>query len=185
MNRHDDHRYLVALRKGDGRILEDLYSFYAPQVLSWVTTNSGTSADAKDVFQEALLALHTKACDPTFELNYPIGGLIMQICKNKWIDQLRKQKKETEVRNIEKIRYDSNQEWAPIYEAIEEEENQQKILQSSFESLSELCQSLLKLVADGLSATDIASKLEMNDANTVYRRKNACISRWKQLYNNP
>jgi len=182
MNRHSDHRFIEAFRRGDSSILESLYQSYGPQVLTWIKNNSGNHEDARDIFQEAILAVHTKACDPSFHLTYPIGALIMQICKNKWIDELRKRKKEHEVRAAEKQRYiDIDVE--PLAEDIIEEEQKQKKLRSAYSHLSELCQSLLRLVSKGIKANEIANQLKMNDANTVYRRKNACISRWKDLYN--
>ena len=182
MNEHVDHRYLIALRKGDNLLLKELYSNFSPQVISWVKKNNGSMSDAQDIFQEALIALYNKACDPDFILSYPIGGLIFQICKNKWIDQIRKKTKESEVRILEKERYDSEQPSASAIEQIEEEEIRQNKLNVAFEKLSELCQKLLRAVSEGIASKDIAVQLAMNDANTVYRRKNACVERWKNLY---
>lgn len=182
MNQHEDHRYLIALRKGDNLLLKEIYTKYTPQVISWVKKNNGSMSDAKDIFQEALIALYNKACDPDFVLSYPIGGLIFQICKNKWIDQIRKKTKESEVRILEKERYDSEQPNASAIEQIEEEEIRQNKLNAAFEKLSELCQKLLLAVSEGMASKDIATQLAMNDVNTVYRRKNACVERWKNLY---
>jgi RNA polymerase sigma factor (sigma-70 family) len=182
MNAHEDHRYLIALRKGDNLLLHELYSKFSPQVISWVKKNNGSMSDAQDIFQEALIALYNKACDPDFVLSYPVGGLIFQICKNKWIDQIRKKTKESEVRILEKERYNSEQPSVSAIEEIEEEEIRQTQLNLAFEKLSELCQKLLRAVAEGIASKDIAVQLAMNDANTVYRRKNACVERWKSLY---
>lgn len=182
MNAHEDHQYLIALRKGDNLLLKELYSKFSPQVVSWVKKNNGSMSDAKDIFQEALIALYNKACDPDFVLSYPIGGLIFQICKNKWIDQIRKKTKESEVRILEKERYESEQPNTSAIEQIEEEEIRQNNLNAAFEKLSELCQKLLRAVSEGISSKDIAVQLAMNDVNTVYRRKNACVERWKNLY---
>lgn len=182
MNAHEDHRYLIALRKGDNLLLQELYTKYSPQVISWMKKNNGSMSDAKDIFQEALIALYNKACDPDFVLTYPIGGLIFQICKNKWIDQIRKKNKESEVRIVEQKRYDSEQPIQSMIEQIEEEENRQHKLDSTFKKLSELCQKLLQAVAEGIKPKEIAQQLSMNDVNTVYRRKNACVERWKNLY---
>ena len=181
-SKHEDHKYLVALKNGDSRLLNELYSQYSPQVIKWVRNNNGSMSDAQDVFQDALMALYNKACDPDFVLTYPIGGLIFQICKNKWIDQIRKKSKESEVRILEKERYTDEQPNASMMEQIEEEEIRQTKLNAGFAQLSELCQKLLRLISEGINSKDIAVRLEMNDANTVYRRKNACIERWRNLY---
>lgn len=182
MTRHDDHRYIEALRKGDNLLLEELYENYSKTVTRWVLNNSGNIADARDVFQEAILALYNKACDPDYLLTCPIGGLLVQICKNKWIDQIRKKNKDSEVRKIEKERYNSEQTSSSQLEIIEEEEIRQSKLEKAFAQLSDLCQQLLKLYAKGLKAEAIRVKLNMENVNTLYRRKNACTERWKVLY---
>ncbi len=182
MNQHEDHRYLIALRENHSETLRELYANHSAQVIRWVMNNNGSMADAKDVFQEALLALYNKACDPDFVLTYPIGGLIFQICKNKWIDQIRKKRKESEVRIVEKERYTTEESISPLIEQVEEEEIRQKKLDIAFKQLSELCQKLLGLVSEGIASKDIAVALQMNDANTVYRRKSACVDRWRALY---
>lgn len=182
MNQHEDHQYLVALRQGDNRLLHEMYSKFSPQVIQWVKKNNGSMSDAEDIFQEALIALYNKACDPDFKLTYPIGGLIFQICKNKWIDQIRKKTKESEVRILEKERYDNDEPNASLLEQIEEEEIRQTKLDIAFRQLSELCQKMLRLISEGVASKQIAVQLEMSDVNTVYRRKNACVERWKNLY---
>jgi len=184
MNPHIDHKYIEAFRKGNFQLLDELYSKNAPQVKRWILNNSGTIEDAKDIFQETIIAIIKKAYDPDFYLTYPIGGLIFQISKNKWTDELRKKKTARKVRNDFSQRLVDKEEDFTLYiEKFELEEQKQKKLDVSFEKLSEHCKQLLKLFAGGAKANDIVSSLKMNNVNTVYRRKNACIQRWKELYN--
>jgi RNA polymerase sigma factor (sigma-70 family) len=182
MNKHDDHRYIEALRKGDRLLLEQLYEKHSPQVKRWILQNSGSVADARDVFQEAIIALYNKACDSSYVLNCAIGGLLFQICKNKWIDQIRKKGKDQEVRNMEIQRYKDDEATVSQLEAIEEEEIRQSKLEQAFAGLSDLCQKLLKLYTEGLKAEAIRVQLGMENTNTLYRRKNACTDRWRSLY---
>lgn len=182
MKKHPDHKYLLALKQGDQKLLSELYSKHTPQVISWVRSNNGTIDDAKDVFQEAVIALYNKALDPDFVLSHPIGGLIFQICKNKWIDQIRKKNKESEVRTYEEQRYNNESPEAPLIELVEQEELRQTKLNATFNQLSELCQKLLRLISEGIKSPQIAQQLQMSNANTVYRRKNACVERWRNLY---
>ena len=178
----NDQKLIELLREDKtDKAFYKLYSGY-PKVEKLILSKGGTKNDAQDIFQEALIALYNKACDPDFVLSYPIGGLIFQICKNKWIDQIRKKTKESAVRILEKERYDSEQPSASAMEQIEEEEIRQNNLNAAFGKLSELCQKLLKAVSEGTTSKDIAVQLAMNDVNTVYRRKNACVERWKNLY---
>jgi len=182
MNTHDDQRYILAFREGNHKLLEELYQKHAPQISKWVQRNSGSADDAQDVFQEAILALHQKAADSSFILTCPIGALIFQISKNKWLNQLRKKNKETEVRIVEQERYSYEGDILPTLEAVEEAEIRHQKLDQTFKQLSEICQKLLSLLAKGVSSTEAAAKLGMSNANTVYRRKNACGARWRSLY---
>lgn len=184
MNPHSDHKYIEAFRKGNFRLLDELYKINAPQVKRWILQNSGSAEDAKDVFQETIISIIKKAYDPDFCLTYPIGGLIFQIAKNKWKDELRKKKTVKKVRNAISERLNKQEEDFTLFiEKFEEEELIQKKLDASFEQLSDHCKQLLKLILKGANSNDIVKSLKMNNVNTVYRRKNACIQRWKELFN--
>lgn len=184
MSHHIDQKYIEAFREGNFRLLDELYKKYAPQVKRWILNNSGTVEDAKDIFQETIISLIKKAYDPDFCLTYPIGGLIFQISKNKWTDELRKKNTFRKVRNVIDERLNKQEEeFTLAIEKFEQEELIQKKLDVSFEQLSERCKQLLKLFSEGAKPNDIVNSLKMNNVNTVYRRKNACIQRWKELFN--
>ncbi len=182
MNEHIDQRYIIALREGKYGLLEEIYTKYAPQVSKWVQRNNGSPDDAQDVFQETILALHQKAADPDFTLTCPLGALIFKISKNKWLNQLRKKSKDAEVRIIEEERYKYEGSILPTFEEVEETEIRHRKLDKTFKQLSEICQQLLSLLAQGIASSEAAVQLGMNNANTVYRRKNACVERWRTLY---
>lgn len=182
MAQHADHVYLVALRKNDSRKLEELYRDCSPGIIRWVTANNGTEADAHDLFQEALLSLHRSAHKTGFELSCPINALIFTICRNQWINQLRRKKKEAEVRMVEAERYIPDSATESAYERYEAEQLEKERLDASLAQLSDTCRKLLRLLGRGVSSAEVAEKLGMTNANTVYRRKNACLTRWRELF---
>ncbi len=182
MNRHEDHRYIEALRREDKNLIREIYQKYAPQVSQWISKNSGSMADAKDIFQEGLISLYNKALDPNFTLNCSLGALLFTICRNKWTDQLRKKSATQKVSSEIKERLYSDPQIEHTLEQIEEAAIRDQLLDSTFKQLSQLCQQLLALVAKGIAPADIALQLNMAEANTVYRRKKACTDRWKNLY---
>ncbi|TXF91481.1 sigma-70 family RNA polymerase sigma factor [Neolewinella aurantiaca] len=182
MARHSDHKYLTALRENDSRLLEELYRECAPGIIRWVTANNGTAADAADLFQEALISLHHSAHKPGYELTCPINALIFTICRNQWINQLRRKKKESEVRIVEAERYIPESATESAYERWEEEQLEKEQLNTSLAQLSATCRDLLRLLGRGVSSAEAAKKLGMTNANTVYRRKNACLQRWRDLF---
>lgn len=182
MRERGSSEYFQGLRNGDPDTLKAVYQAYSGSVKSWVIKNNGSLEDAQDIFQEALMAIFQKLNDPNYDLKSPFGPLLMTICKNKWIDQLRKKKREQEVRNANPGRLFDEAVAEQDLAAIEEEELKQRSLQVAFDQLSELCQRLLKLAIAEMNPAAIAQQLEMSGANAVYRRKKACTDRWRVLY---
>lgn len=80
---HSDHKYIEALRQNDQILIRDIYVNHADNVQRWVQSRGGALEDARDVFQEGLIALFEKAQDPAFELSCPLGALLHIICSKK------------------------------------------------------------------------------------------------------
>ena len=89
----NDTDLLQLLRSGrDHKAFVTLYG-HLPKVERMVRNNSGTRADAKDIFQEALIILHRKANSDGFVLTASIGTFLFAICRNLWHEELRKRKR--------------------------------------------------------------------------------------------
>ena len=88
------------------------------------------------------------------------------------------------VRLAEEERYthDTTPDILTLAEDIEAENAAQSRLANTFAQISDLCRQLLRLLADGMPASEVAAQLQMNSVNTLYRRKNACIERWRELF---
>jgi RNA polymerase sigma factor (sigma-70 family) len=182
MAQHADHVYLVALRVNDSLKLEELYRDCSPGIIRWVTANNGTVADAQDLFQEALISLHRSSHKSGFELTCPINAFIFTICRNRWINQLRRKKRDAEVRIVEAERYVPDSATESAYERHEAAQLEKERLDAALAQLSDTCQKLLRLIGRGVPSAEVAEKLGMTNANTVYRRKNACLTRWRELF---
>lgn len=184
MPENENQQLLKALGKGDNRVLKEVYQRFLPLVIHWVTNNSGTTDEAKDLFTDALMAIYDKMQDsPDFALPCSFDQYLMGIIRYKWFDELKRKKREAEVRNQEVSRYDSESE-ANIEQlliATQQNHARQEQLNRTFLMLSALCQELLSLYKQGYPPAIIAQKLNLNEVNTYYRRKNACIGRWRNL----
>lgn len=188
MTQHRDFKYIKGLCANEQSIIKEIYQKYAPTVKAWVLRNSGTVNDAKDVFQEGLVAIFDRVCGiegtckADFSLTRPFGAFLFTICRNKWLEELRKKKRGAKVRDqgFEQYIIDS-----PLDNIIEIEERYEKNekLARTFSKLSPLCQRLFQLEKTGHTPEEITKKLEMNSVQTYYRRKHACSSRWRELFN--
>jgi DNA-directed RNA polymerase specialized sigma24 family protein len=181
---HTDHQFIEALRRKDERKIREIYKQHATQTIRWVVARGGSADDAEDIFQEALVAIFEKAQNLDFVLTCPMGALLHVICSRKWIDRIRQKTRDAGVRKEEEIRYASEAGEDVLIEAEEilAEEARQTRLRVSFQQISELCQRLLTLLANGTKAPEAAAILQMNSVDTLYRRKNACTERWRELY---
>ena len=160
-----------------------IYERYAGEALKWVKNNNGTADDAQDVFQEALTILFEKAQNPDFVLTCPMGALLYTLYSRRWIDHLREKKREHTVRLEEETRYkqETTSDVLSIAEEAIEEANKQRQIAQAFAQLSEICRRLFALLAEGIAPKEAAAQLDMNSVDTLYRRKNACSSRWREL----
>lgn len=181
MKPHEDQRYIQALLNNDTRLIQEIYRHNSKQVNRWICKNGGSSDDAKDIFQEALIALYTKAAQGDLRLKAPLGALLLRICKNKWIDRLRKKNRSPEVRMEEGVRY-KDESLQHLAEETETTHLKEQILEQTFQQLSDLCRQVLKLLSEGMKPSEVALQVDMSNANTVYRRKKACTDRWRDLY---
>ena len=181
---HSDQKYIDALRQNDQPLIREIYRQYSVQVLRWVVARGGVTEDARDIFQEGLIAVFEKAQNPGFVLTCPLGALLHVICSRKYIDRLRQKGRDTGVRNEEERRYSEEQDSDALSlaeESIAEQQKQER-LGRAFEQLSELCRQLLTLLSNGTAPKETAAQLQMNSVDTLYRRKNACTERWRSLF---
>lgn len=180
---HPDQRFIEGLRRQDSAIIREIYTRYSGPVTNWVLKNNGDQEQAKDLFQEGLIQLFLIASDPDFQLRCTFGYFFTMICKRKWIDLLRKNKKEQDIRFWELSRINSEEQIHPSEEErLETLLEKETLLDQTFGQLSELCQKLLVLIRKGVPVQSIQDQLDMNAANTVYQRKRACTQRWMQLF---
>ncbi len=181
---HSDHRFIEALRRNDERTIREIYKQHSSQTIRWVVSRGGSSADAQDIFQEALVAIFEKAQNADFVLSCPFGALLHVICSRKWIDRIRQKGRDAGVRKEEELRYESEADGDSLVAAEEilSEQAKHTRLRVAFLQISELCQNLLTLLSNGTKPAEAAKILQMNSVDTLYRRKNACTERWRELY---
>jgi len=167
-----DLKLFEGLKHGDRKAINEIYKNISPKVIYWVKNNSGSEEDGYDIFQESLEIILLKI----ESLNSSLGGLIMRIAQRKWIDKLRKNK-------VSIISADNSlSENIQAYEdqAVVEHEKH-KLMDHTFSKLSALCQKIIIALKKGSTVDEIVRTLEMSSANTLYRRKSACIERWSIL----
>ena len=171
--------YSRLLRSGDKSFLRGLYGAVLPKVRSWVSNNSGTINDANDLFHQALETLIISASQNRLNVNGDIEPYIFKMCKYKWIDQLRKKDKLAQI-DINTQEEQLRQE-AQEFELLDMNKSLKFALDATYDQLSETCQKIVKLVKASTNVEHMVKQLKMSSANTLYRRKFACMKRWREL----
>ncbi|MEQ9006522.1 MAG: sigma factor, partial [Ekhidna sp.] len=83
-----DSEILEGISRGDERMLDHLYKKYYRMMTKIVLSNNGTEDEAKDVYQEALLAFWQKAASGKLVLTSKISTYLYSICLNQWRKEL-------------------------------------------------------------------------------------------------
>ena len=130
------------IKMNDGQILKRLYTSNFIKVKKYVLKNNGDDAAAKDVFQEAFVAMWRNIKNDKFssEDSSSVNGYIYQIAKNKWLDHLRSARYKRTSPLDNGLEAD-----APEILETEEKNKKLKILMESMDKMGERCKNILKL----------------------------------------
>jgi len=167
-NRQDE-QLLNGLLNADNQSITNVYDLALPSIIQWVKDNNGTEADARDVFQEALIALFQKLENGDFELTCTLKSFIRIMCRNLWLSRLRNKGKfkGSSLGDIEPVELD-----ASMQEQIERSEKEQLFFKH-FDALGENCQKILQWFFDKVPLKKIAENLNTSE-NYIKKRKFIC-----------
>ncbi|MEO6930463.1 MAG: sigma-70 family RNA polymerase sigma factor [Chitinophagaceae bacterium] len=170
---------LKRLGTNDKAAAETIYKSNFGMVQSFIIGNNGSSDDAKDVFQEAMIVLYENAKSPSFELSCLIKTYVYSVARRLWLKKLQQAKKFTgDIDNVA--------ETIPVEEEIEVHEqknNDFKHMESAMMNLGEPCKSLLEAYYIGKkNMTDIAGSFGYTNADNAKNQKYKCLMRLKKIF---
>ncbi len=158
-----DREILERIGQGDEKALDYLYQKYYRMMVKMVVDNSGSEEEAKDIYQEALLAFWQKAASRKLVLTSKVSTYIYSICRNLWRKELEKKKRFTheEVDSEEFQTHDKEERLRIVTECIND--------------LGDVCKKVLTYYYfDGLSMTDISKKMKFANTDTTKTKKYKC-----------
>lgn len=165
------------IREQDTRTLTAIYKEIYPMVEKYVLDNSGSSDDAKDVFQDAMFLLFRKVQDVNFQLTSKLSTFLYGIGRNLWLKKLTKKK-------IDLKDYTEENK----FEEIEEEEHlkleRTKLMKQCIEQLGEPCKTIIvQFYFLKSSMQEIAEMLNYTNANNAKNQKYKCFKRLQKMMN--
>ncbi len=135
-------------------------------------------SEAKDIFQEGLISIFSKATNSDFVLTCPFEAYLFMICRSKWLNVLRSSKKRKET-NVDLEGFNSVEAECQCEEALLTEERL-SFLERKMNALDTSCVKLLKLSWSGVSMDEVANKLGLTYAY-VRKKKSLCKSKLIEL----
>lgn len=131
---------LEGLANNDRKAIETIYTLQFGTIQSLILNNNGSSDDARDIFQEAMIILYEKAKSGSFELQCQLKTYMYSVCRRLWLKRLQQlQKFVPEINHL--------QETVPVEEELEVHEIRNKeyiMMEKALQSLGEPCRSLLE-----------------------------------------
>ncbi len=148
-------------------------------IVNLICTNNGSEQEAKDIYQEAVIAFYQKVQQPEFVLTCKIKTYLYAVCRRLWLKRL-----------AEKKRFHGNIEETESFLGVEEEivdiEEKEKrfdTMSKAMESLGEPCLSIIKdFYIHDLSMEVIGGKFGYTNADNAKNQKYKCLQRLKRLF---
>ncbi len=175
---NNDKALLQGLAKNDKRAVEMIYKDNFNLVQALVINNNGSSEDAKDIFQEAMIVLFEKVQSGNFELNCQVGTFIYSVGRRLWLKKLLQANRFQIAESYEEI--------VSVDEEMEEHErrnNDFTIMEKAMAGLGEPCKSLLEaFYLQKKSMQDIAAGFGYTNPENAKNQKYKCLMRLKKLF---
>lgn len=175
----NEKELLQGLAKSDRKAVETIYSDNYNTIQSLIINNNGTSDDARDIFQEAMIVLYEKVKTENFELNCQIKTYVYSVCRRLWLKRLQHMGRYiTEVGNIEST--------IPVEEELENHERKNvefEMMDLAISKLGEPCKSLIEaFYLQKKNMQEIAADFGYTNADNAKNQKYKCLMRLKKIF---
>jgi RNA polymerase sigma factor (sigma-70 family) len=175
---YTDEALISGIRDDDDKALAYLYKLHYPMVSHFIISNSGSTDEAKDIFQEGLLVFYEKIKDGTLELTCQIKTYLYSVCRRLWLKKLAEKNRFSGAIDSESFITLDEELVAP-----EETEHKFSVMERAMNMLGEPCRTLLEdfYIKDS-SMQDITDKFGYTNADNAKNQKYKCLMRLKKLF---
>ncbi len=176
---NNEQDLLQGLAKSDKKAVETIYKENYNMVQALIIRNNGSTDEAKDIFQEAMIVLYEKVRSGNFELNCQIKTYVFSVCRRLWLKRLQQI-------NRYKTEVDGLQDVIQVEEELEAHEQlnaEFQLMEKAINSLGEPCKSLLEAYyLRQKSMQEIAGNFGYTNADNAKNQKYKCLMRLKKLF---
>lgn len=175
---HDQQLLLKGLARNDRKAIETIYKDNFNLIQSLVVNNNGSTEDARDIFQEAMIVLYQKVTSGTFELNCQLQTFVYSVCRRLWLKRLMQQSKYSLHENTDDLVVVDTE-----MEDHEKRDGEFLMMEKAMGTLGEPCRSLLEaFYLQKKNMQEIAGSFGYTNAENAKTQKYKCLIRLKKLF---
>ena len=175
----NEQALLKGLANDDTKAIETIYKDNFNMVQTFIINNNGNYDDARDIFQEAMIALYEKAKSDSFVLTSKISTYVYSICRRLWLKRLQQLGRYSN-------QIDSLEETVAVEDDLEYHEKKNAefvIMDRALNSLGEPCKSLLDgFYVKKIDMQALAREFGYTNADNAKNQKYKCLIRLKKLF---
>ncbi len=159
------------------KALRHIYTANRERICSFIMSNSGSADEAKDIFQETVIAFYENVRDQKFKGESAISTYLYSIARFKWLNQLKKNKtRDFHHQELETDEFDRS----TLARMINEEEKA-GILEV-LTKLGDVCKKILiESLYHNASMKEITAQGNFSSEQVVRNKKYKCLQKLKQL----
>jgi RNA polymerase sigma factor (sigma-70 family) len=174
-----DELIVSEIRKKNEVALRELYKTNYPMIVNLICSNSGTEQEAKDIYQEAVIAFYEKLQEPDFTLTCRIKTYLYAVCRRLWLKRLAGKKRfRGSIPELETFAGIETE-----IEDIEEKEIKFNKMNAALQGLGEPCKSIIEeFYIKDQSMEAISAKFGYTNADNAKNQKYKCLQRLKKLF---
>jgi RNA polymerase sigma factor (sigma-70 family) len=169
---------LQGLARNDKKAVETIYKENYNMVQSLIINNNGSTDDAKDIFQEAMIVLYEKARSGSFELQCQIKTYVYSVCRRLWLKRLQQANRFAEAGEVDAL--------VQVEDDIEDHVKRNtefEMMDKAIGSLGEPCKSLLEAYyLQKKNMQEIALNFGYTNAENAKNQKYKCLMRLKKIF---
>ncbi len=174
LNKTHTHRrmnkYLKGIKNSDDEILQEIYAnFYRP-LRTFVENNRGTETDAKDVFQEALIAVYRRLRKGDFVISATFGTYFFSVGKYIWLKKIKDKMR------VAVIESEADIDTETVEEALREEKKYE-LFRDGMTRLGNDCRRVLELFFARVTYKEIAARMNYTGEEYARRKKYLCTKK--------
>lgn len=170
-----EENIIQKIKKGERVDFTPLYRYFS-LVENYILKNSGSKDDAKDIYQNTLVAFYKNAGKSDFELTVQLKTYLFSIAKNLWLK---------EIRNRSKIKTKDTENFDQIDDTVGDFEQKEVLLTKmhfSLELLSENCRQLIRLFHfQAKNWAEIMALMGYKNEHAARNQKYKCLQKLKSL----